>query len=446
MTIIHPVQTVAALDDSSVIFAVIKNVILGYKREDSGSYKLIGKWVDEFDRTESIKNKVTKEQDRQINENAKKQKDNEGNVIVQKKKTEAKIPVPGPGAPPVYSCIRNLLISKDGSKLLSCADSDKSVLVFDIDLNNDTNCLQLVKRQPFPKRPNSITISDDGKTVVMADKFGDVYSIPTDGEPLKDINDELDPILGHVSMLTDVLFKTDSHGKKFIITSDRDEHIKVSHFPQSFIVDKWLFGHSQFVSSICSPQWKSEWLFSAGGDDFVYLWDWELGKKLSEFKYSDMIKPYLTDKHLAPSRFQNESNDIIEYAVSKIISFTDIPYVAFFVEATKILFIAKVDVENKKIYESTTLELPYNIISLDNAYNNEIVLSLDNRDSNGKDFIKFVKYNQQDGSFELNEKRSNELDACINELKSDSDITVEEGNIYPLYSTTTLRKHGEHYS
>ncbi|CAB4255667.1 similar to Saccharomyces cerevisiae YDR165W TRM82 Subunit of a tRNA methyltransferase complex composed of Trm8p and Trm82p that catalyzes 7- methylguanosine modification of tRNA [Maudiozyma barnettii] len=446
MAIIHPIQNIVAFGDGLVIFAVIKNVILAYKRQDTGSYKLIGKWTDQYDRTESIKDKVTKEQDRQIDENAKKQKDNEGNVVIQKKKTEAKIPVPGPGAPPVYSCIRNLLISKDGHKLLSCADSDKSVLVFDIDLNNDTNCLQLVKRQPFPKRPNSITITDDGKTVIMADKFGDVYSIPTDGEPLKDINDELDPILGHVSMLTDVLFKVDSHGKKFIITTDRDEHIKVSHFPQSFIVDKWLFGHSQFLSSICSPLWKSEWLFSAGGDDFIYLWDWESGKKLSEFKYSDIIKPYLTEKHLAPSRFQNESNDIIEYAVSKIVAFSGIPYIAFFVEATNILFIVKIDVENKKISESNTLELPYNIISLNTANDNEVIVSLDNRDSNGENFVKFVKYNSQSCIFEINEQKTKELDACFDTLKNDSNITVEKENIFPLYSTTTLRKHGEHYS
>lgn len=446
MAIIHPIQAVAVSASDSVVFTVIKNVILGLKRNNDGSgFKLIGKWVDDFDRSNTLKEKVSKEQDRQINENAKKQKDNNGNVV-QKKKTEAKVPVPGPGAPPVYSCIRNLIISKDGKKLFSCADSDKSVLIFDIDLTNENNCLTLVKRQPFPKRPNAITISDDEKTVIMADKFGDVYSITTDGEPLQNINDELDPILGHVSMLTDVLFKKDSNGKSYILSADRDEHIKISHFPQSFIVDKWLFGHSQFVSSICSPIWKSNFLFSAGGDDFVYLWDWESGKKLSEFKYSELIKPHLNDLHLAPSRFQNEANDVIEYAVSSIIAFNTIPYISFFVEATKILFIIRVNVENNTFGECIQLELPYNIISVSDSGDDGIIVTLDNRDSNNKEFVQLINYVGKTNSFEVNGDESSDLNKLIASLENDSDITTEQDKVFPLYSTTTLRKHGEHYS
>ena len=444
MAVIHPIQAVAVNAKDSVVFTVIKNVILGLKRKDDG-FKVIGKWVDDFDRSNSLKEKVSKEQDRQINENAKKQKDNDGNAVP-KKKTEAKVPVPGPGAPPVYSCIRNLIVSKDGKKLFSCADSDKSVLIFDIDLTNETNCLKLVKRQPFPKRPNAITISDDEKTVIMADKFGDVYSIPTEGESLENINDELDPILGHVSMLTDVLFKKDSNGKRYILSADRDEHIKISHFPQSFIVDKWLFGHSQFVSSICSPLWKSNFLFSAGGDDYVYLWDWESGKKLSEFKYNDLIKPYLNDQHLAPSRFQNEANDVIEYAVSKIAAFNTIPYVTFFVEATKVLFIVKVDVENNTFGECTKLELPYNIISISDSGDEEIIVTLDNRDSNNKEFVQLISYDSKTYSFKINADESNGLNSAISSFENDAGVTTEKDKIFPLYSTTTLRKHGEHYS
>ncbi|KAG0664187.1 tRNA (guanine-N(7)-)-methyltransferase non-catalytic subunit trm82 [Maudiozyma exigua] len=446
MAIIHPIQAVAVIGNDSVIFTVIKNVILGFKKNsDDSGYRLIGRWADQFDRSNSLKEKVSKEQDRQINENAKKQKDNEGNAVP-KKKTEAKVPVPGPGAPPVYSCIRNLIVSKNGKKLFSCADSDKSVLIFDIDSTNENNCLKLVKRQPFPKRPNAITISDDEKTIIMADKFGDVYSIPTDGEPLQNINDELDPILGHVSMLTDVLFKKDSNGKGYILSADRDEHIKVSHFPQSFIVDKWLFGHSQFVSSICAPEWKSNYLFSAGGDDYVYLWDWESGKKLSQFKYSELIMPHLNDQHLAPSRFQNEANDVIEYAVSDIIAFNTIPYIAFFVEATKILFIVKVDTENNTFGKCFQLELPYNVISISDSGDEEIILTLDNRDSNNKEFVKLIDYNNQGNCFKINDIVSTKLNDCIASLENDTDITTEKDKIFPIYSTTTLRKHGEHYS
>lgn len=443
MVIIHPIQAVVTIGDNSVVFTVVKNVILAYRKECE-QYKLIGKWLDHYDRTNSIKEKVTNEQERQIAENAKKQKDNEGHAI--KKKTDAKVPIPGLGAPPVYACIRNLLVSKNGDKLFSCADSDKSILIFNIDLENGSNCLQLIKRQSFPKRPNAITISDDEKTVVMADKFGDVYSIPVEGEPVQNINEELEPILGHVSMLTDILFKTNSEGKRFLITTDRDEHIKISHFPQCFIVDKWLFGHDQFISSVCSPQWKSNWLFSAGGDDFVFLWNWESGEQISKFDYSGLIKSYLNDAHLAPVRFQNEENNVIEYSVSKIVATPTAPFVSFFVEATKILFIVEVNLENGSLSLKDRLEFPSNIISLNASTDDGLVISLDNRESNNREFIKFITLNNEKNKFEINEKQSESLDICIRASENDDDITVEKDGVYPLYSITTLRKHGEHYS
>ena len=445
MAFIHPIQALATIGNDSIIFTVVKNVIMTFQQQSSGEYKQIGEWADTYDRSDSIKEKVSKEQERQIQENIKKQKDNEGNSVP-KKVSEAKVPVPGPGAPRIYSCIRNLIVTKNGDKLISCADSDKSVLIFKIDLSNKTNCLELLKRQPFPKRPNAITISDDESTVIMADKFGDVYSIPVEGEPITNINEELDPILGHVSMLTDVLFKTDSKGKRFLITTDRDEHIKVSHFPQSFIVDKWLFGHKEFVSSVCSPAWKPNFLFSAGGDDSVYLWDWEAGKKLTEFNYSEAVKPYLGDNHLAPSRFQNENNDVIEYAVSKIVAFSTAPYVAFFVEATKVLFILKVDSEKETFTLSKTIDLPYNVISLESVQGDELVVSLDNRDSGNNDFVKFIKYDAANDDFTVDDAKSKAVDTCLKQFSNSEKLVVESADVYPLYSITTLKKHGEHYS
>ena len=123
----------------------------------------------------------------------------------------------------------------------------------------------------------------DDSDLILADKFGDIYSMPIAEEVLSSINDEKAPILGHVSMLTDVNMVKDSEGKQYIITADRDEHIRISHYPQSYIVDKWLFGHEEFVSSICIPTWNDRLLFSAGGDHFVFSWDWKSGKLLHKF-------------------------------------------------------------------------------------------------------------------------------------------------------------------
>ncbi|EDO19343.1 hypothetical protein Kpol_1036p90 [Vanderwaltozyma polyspora DSM 70294] len=453
MSLIHPIQAVVSNRSGELIFAVLKNVIIAYRYDQTnGKYLEMGKWEDQFSRDEMIKIAVVKEQARQLAENEekgiKKSKTNEGNTI--EKKHDAKIPVPGPGAPPIYSQIRNLMISNDETMLLACADSDKSVLVFKIETLNNDNCLKLIKRQPFPKRPNAITITEDDKTVIIADKFGDVYSMLIESPVIENIDEEFEPILGHVSMLTGVL-STTNNGMKFVMTSDRDEHIKISHFPQSYIVDKWLFGHKEFVSSICIPSWNSNILVSAGGDHGIFLWDWIKGEKLDEFDFTDLVLPYINENHLAPDRFQNEENDLKEFAVSKLVSLPNNPYFAFFVEATKLLIILEVDQSTYKMKLLQKIVLPYYITFISTFSDDKTMgfnISLDNRESGDKDFVKFIALDTTSNTFSIKEEQSDEFNTSIvnSFSKEDSIVKVELDEVYPLYNIISLKKHGEHYS
>ena len=272
-----------------------------------------------------------------------------------------------------------------------------------------------------------------------------VYSIDMNSSPEDKFTQ--DPILGHVSMLTDVCMVKDSEGHQFIITSDRDEHIRISYYPQCYIVDKWLFGHKHFVSSICCD--KDNVLLSAGGDNEIFAWDWKTGENLSKFDYSSLIKPYLNDQHLAPSRFQNEENNLIEFAVSKIAKINNLPFVAFFVEATKCIIILKISEKEKgKLSLKQIIDLPYNIISL-SAQNDEFQITLDNQKSPHiqSSFAKFIQYNSNDDKFVINDDKSNLFDKIITKsLQEDSNLNAEEDDIYPLYNIASLRKHGEHYS
>ncbi|CAI4058355.1 Trm82p SKDI_04G3860 [Saccharomyces kudriavzevii IFO 1802] len=445
MTVIHPLQDTLTSRDGSLIFAIIKNCILSFRYQSSNEWELVGKWSDDFDKTQEIKKNVARDQQRQTSENEnknKKLKSNKGDSIT---KTVAKVPSPGIGAPPIYSYIRNLKLTADDSRLIACADSDKSVLIFDVDRASKTNILKLTKRFSFPKRPNAITVAEDGTTVIVADKFGDVYSIDINSNPEEKFTQE--PILGHVSMLTDVHMMKDSTGHTFLITSDRDEHIKISHYPQCFIVDKWLFGHKHFVSSICCD--KDSLLLSAGGDVNIFAWDWKTGETLSTFDYSGLIKPYLSDQHLAPSRFQNEDNSIIEFAVSRIVKLSNLPFAAFFVEATKCIMILEISEKEKgKLSLKQIINLPYNVISL-SAQNDELQVTLDNQKSPNvqNNFVKFIQYNPNDCVFVDNDEKSNKFDDVITQsVGRDSNLNAEEECVYPLYNISSLRKHGEHYS
>jgi tRNA (guanine-N(7)-)-methyltransferase subunit TRM82 len=66
--------------------------------------------------------------------------------------------------------------------------------------------------------------------------------------------------------------------KSWILTSDRDEKIRVSMFPESFIIHGYLLGHQAFVSCLDA---KGNRCASVSGDDSLRLWDFVDLKQLA---------------------------------------------------------------------------------------------------------------------------------------------------------------------
>lgn len=54
-------------------------------------------------------------------------------------------------------------------------------------------------------------------------------------------------VLGHTSLLTCFLLTPDN---KYIVTADRDEHIRVSWYPQGFCIESFCLGHTQSVAPV----------------------------------------------------------------------------------------------------------------------------------------------------------------------------------------------------
>ena len=198
--------------------------------------------------------------------------------------------------------------------------------------------LLLIKNRVMPKRPCAVALTPDESTLLCADKFGDVFSLPLlgqtydpvscpaddkqglgngpNGAPPKDfvpsasaltvhtkgnrealrqqqkiknpkaekksLNFEHQLLLGHVSLLTDVTCVTISSSNRmrnYILSSDRDEHIRVSRgIPQAHIVEGYCLGHAEFISKLCIPPAYPHLLISGGGDGALFLWDWHSGK------------------------------------------------------------------------------------------------------------------------------------------------------------------------
>ena len=235
--------------------------------------------------------------------------------------------------------VTKLTLSPDHHHAVVVTD-DKALRVFDI--LDDGHITELSQRS-MPKRPCAIQVLPDNNTILCGDKFGDVYSLPLlpeaqldkddaepeDVAPPQDVSKPFKPsasnltvhtkrnlksleaqqkqknltpktkeplkfehklLLGHVSMLTDLCYATqevDGKQRGYIITADRDEHIRVSRGPpQSHVIEGYCLGHTEFVSKIIVVP-EAGLMVSGGGDDGLGVWDWpsfKLRRKIHDFR------------------------------------------------------------------------------------------------------------------------------------------------------------------
>ncbi|KAM6539563.1 tRNA (guanine-N(7)-)-methyltransferase non-catalytic subunit trm82, variant 2 [Fusarium falciforme] len=244
--------------------------------------------------------------------------------------------------------ITHLTSTSDGSHVLAITGHDKAIWVFEND--GKGNLTQLSKRT-MPKRPSDVAIGPDSQ-IICADKFGDVYALPLLYDPesqtatsqpstpgpakpaykpsanattvhskrnLRALNNqqrqmelatrtkaeseskaevpsfEITLLLGHVSMLTSLAI-AESEGRQYIITGDRDEHIRLSRYiPQAYVIEGFCFGHKEFISSMTVPVPRGDVLVSGGGDEDLFLWDWKASKLLSRKSILSLAQEILPD-------------------------------------------------------------------------------------------------------------------------------------------------------
>lgn len=441
----HPFQHLVLSND--ILFAAAINSVFVFKLDSKNGAKLLGSWSDEVDPYYSIRKhhkELLEEYERQqlekaadVNENNKRPTEvipDEQIPSSQKQRINKrpKLPLPGPGAPPTYTYIRQMYLSRDKEHLIVTTDNDKAVVIFKINLDDESNVLQLIKRQPFPKRPSAICTSMDDKDVIIADKFGDVYSIPMlDDKILTD--DELIPILGHVSMLTGVECSVDENGKNVIFSADRDEHLRISYYPKSFVVKKWLFGHKEFISSLILPKWLDDKvLISAGGDAFIKSWNWQTDESF-EIDITTLIDGKLNEKHLTPEKFQNEKGDQQEYCISHLIPLENTSQIVAIFERIPFLFLFDLAKSGELSYVQ---EYPIsNDIVTATASNGQLILSLDNMDK------PLEIYNVKETGLEL----STDSDLILKQINDSNDAVIGDiDELIPLFNTNYLRKRREY--
>jgi tRNA (guanine-N(7)-)-methyltransferase subunit TRM82 len=220
----------------------------------------------------------------------------------------------------------------------------------------------------MPKRPCAITFTTDDSEILSADKFGDVYSLPLLPTPeqeetfaaslkpatpkafapsateqtvhskanrraleaqLKQAKDKQsvktkEPLafahqllLGHVSMLTDLVITTIIHEeaaerpRTYLLTSDRDEHIRISRGPpQAFVIEGYCLGHHEFVNRLCLAE--PGLLVSGGGDDDLLVWDWLHTKLVNKVNISKAVHRVKENLHRQEEGQEEEGNKDVQ--------------------------------------------------------------------------------------------------------------------------------------
>ncbi|KAF2681858.1 hypothetical protein K458DRAFT_371103 [Lentithecium fluviatile CBS 122367] len=264
---------------------------------------------------------------------------------------------------PNFSTLR---LTNDKKHLVGVTAEDKCIRVFQIEAEWR---LQQLSERCMARRPCSITLTPDDATILCADKFGDVYALPLlpnleeeekeilerekkeqakfvpsasvltvhSGRNRKILEEQLkqaetkqlqsreaprfkhDLLLGHVSMLTDIVYTTVGT-RSYLLTSDRDEHIRISRgLPQAHIIEGFCQGHEEFINRMCIT--KTNLLVSGGGDADLYVWDWLKCCLLEKLSIRDAVVEFYRKISLSTS--SQEPAEKLKVAVSGVWS---VPY------------------------------------------------------------------------------------------------------------------------
>ncbi|CAG8639126.1 7922_t:CDS:10 [Acaulospora morrowiae] len=246
-------------------------------------------------------------------------------------------------------------IQKGVGSLLATSCEDKLLKIWNIDSGWD-----LKSTRPVAKRAVSIAFDALASRVITADKFGDVLSYPLE---LPDNECTYDLLLGHVSMVTDMVL---SHNNKYVITADRDEHIRVSRYPKGYEIESYCLGHTQFLSKLHILPWDTNLLLSAGGDDFIALWDYVPGTLIQELNIKKLIESQMNDETIENSDIASDDTEYLSkaIAVSSLVCCKVLQHIAVIIEKFPGVIILRWDYEQRCITYKQTLTLCNNPLDI----------------------------------------------------------------------------------
>ncbi|KAK4165685.1 hypothetical protein QBC43DRAFT_314951 [Cladorrhinum sp. PSN259] len=178
-------------------------------------------------------------------------------------------------------------------------------------------------------------------------------------------------LLGHVSMLTAItvgqaVSPATGLEREWIITADRDEHIRVSRgVTQAHVIDNFCLGHEDFVKALCILPGHPSVLVSGGGDDDILVWDWLKGQLISRAAVLQHVKQVIPEAE--------------KVAVSRVFGYEEgeNTKVAVIVERVPALFIYTFSPSDQILQHSETISLPGNLLDVEFLQKTKLLVTID---------------------------------------------------------------------
>lgn len=111
-----------------------------------------------------------------------------------------------------------------------------------------------------------LTVRDARQHVVIAGvKTGEAVAMP-----FPDIDRDVKTLLGHTTSM--IVHLAVNSASSLLLTADRDEKIRVSHFPRTALVQSYCLGHTESVTQVATSTVSPDLAVSTSLDNTLKLW------------------------------------------------------------------------------------------------------------------------------------------------------------------------------
>jgi WD40 repeat protein len=165
-----------------------------------------------------------------------------------------------------------------GTPRIASVDSDKKLVVWEF---RETGNIVVVGSTFVRKKAVSVFFETMFGTdaLIVALSHGEVGAFPLDG-----LNQRYKTLVSHsCSMITCACMSVD---RRYLITTDRDEQVRVTNFPNNHSIQSFCMGHTAFVTHVIPS--SAGHIISCGGDGTVRCFKPENGEELGKCDFSDV--------------------------------------------------------------------------------------------------------------------------------------------------------------